>query len=93
MFMYDTVYIIYDAVPLRFLYLNQGYADLFCEAIHRSTGKNDDFVIECVGIVGNLTIPELDYEMLLFQYDLLGFMKKKLSQGKISSHILNVILL
>ncbi|XP_071042317.1 kinesin-associated protein 3 isoform X2 [Parasteatoda tepidariorum] len=78
--------------PTKILFV--AFADLFCEAIHRSTGKNDDFVLECVGIMGNLTIPELDYEMLLFQYDLLGFMKKKLSQGNCEDDmILEVIIL
>lgn len=78
--------------PTKILFV--GFADLFCEAIHRSTGKNDDFIIECVGIMGNLTIPELDYEMLLFQYDLLGFMKKKLSTETCEDDmILEVIIL
>ncbi|KAG8182560.1 hypothetical protein JTE90_007297 [Oedothorax gibbosus] len=63
--------------PTKILFV--GFADLFCEAIHRSTGKNDDFILECLGVMGNLTIPELDYEMLLFQYDMLGFMKKQLT--------------
>ncbi|GFT45194.1 kinesin-associated protein 3 [Nephila pilipes] len=78
--------------PTKILFVS--FADLFCEAIHRSTGKNDDFIIECLGIMGNLTIPELDYEMLLFQYDLLGFMKKKLSQENCEDDmILEVIIL
>ncbi|GIX80193.1 kinesin-associated protein 3 [Caerostris darwini] len=78
--------------PTKILFV--GFADLFCEAIHRSTGKNDDFILECLGIMGNLTIPELDYEMLLFQYDLLGFMKKKLSQENcVDDMILEVIIL
>ncbi|CAL1282548.1 unnamed protein product [Larinioides sclopetarius] len=78
--------------PTKILFV--GFADVFCEAVHRSTGKNDDFIIECVGIMGNLTIPELDYEMLLFQYDLLGFMKKRLSQESCEDDmILEVIIL
>ncbi|XP_054719786.1 kinesin-associated protein 3-like [Uloborus diversus] len=78
--------------PTKILFV--GFAELFCEAIHRNTGKNDDFIMECIGIMGNLTIPELDYEMLLFQYDLLGFMKKKLSQENCEDDmILEVIIL
>ena len=37
--------------------------------------------MECVGILGNLTIPDLDFERLLKEYDLLPWMKKKLKQG------------
>ncbi|KFM69323.1 Kinesin-associated protein 3, partial [Stegodyphus mimosarum] len=78
--------------PTKILFVE--FADIFCEAIHRSTGKNDDFILECLGVMGNLTIPELDYEMLLFQYDLLGFMKKKLSQENCEDDmILEVIIL
>lgn len=78
--------------PTKILFV--GFADIFCEAIHRSTGKNDEFIIECLGVMGNLTIPELDYEMLLFQYDLLGFMKKKLTQENCEDDmILEVIIL
>ena len=34
-----------------------------------------------MGILGNLTIPDLDFERLLKEYDLLPWMKKKLKQG------------
>lgn len=78
--------------PTKVLFLE--FADLFCEAIHRDNEKNDDFNVECVGILGNLSIPELDYEMLLFQYDLLGFMKKKLSNENCADEmIMGVIIL
>ena len=38
-------------------------------------------MVECVGILGNLTIPDLDFERLLKEYDLLPWMKNKLKQG------------
>ncbi|XP_078603734.1 kinesin-associated protein 3-like isoform X3 [Branchiostoma floridae x Branchiostoma japonicum] len=43
--------------------------------------EDDDFVIECLGILGNLTIPDLNYELLLQEYDLVSFIKDKLKPG------------
>ncbi|XP_078687580.1 kinesin-associated protein 3-like isoform X3 [Branchiostoma floridae x Branchiostoma belcheri] len=43
--------------------------------------EDDDFVIECLGILGNLTIPDLNYELLLQEYDLVTFIKDKLKPG------------
>ena len=31
-------------------------------------GQESDFMIECLGILGNLSIPELDFELLLKEY-------------------------
>ena len=49
------------------------------DAVQRA--DSEEFVVECVGILGNLTIPDLDFERLLKEYDLLPWMKKKLKQG------------
>ena len=49
------------------------------DAVQRA--DSEEFVVECVGILGNLTIPDLDFERLLKEYDLLPWMKKKLQQG------------
>ncbi|GAB6027026.1 Kinesin-associated protein 3, variant 2 [Chamberlinius hualienensis] len=51
----------------------------FAEAIEK--GNDDAFVIECVGVLGNLTIPELDYERLVSEFHLVPWMKKKLTPG------------
>lgn len=48
---------------------------------------NEDFLLECVGILGNLTIPELDYELLLREYNLVPWIKSKLQPGKESPFI------
>ncbi|KAH3798984.1 hypothetical protein DPMN_152588 [Dreissena polymorpha] len=32
--------------------------------------KEDDFALECLGVLGNLTIPDLDYELILKEYQL-----------------------
>ena len=42
-------------------------------------GPEADFMIECLGILGNLAIPELDFELLLKEYQVVdgcdGFIK------------------
>ena len=46
------------------------------DAVQRA--DSEEFVVECVGILGNLTIADLDFERLLKEYDLLPWMKAKL---------------
>ncbi|XP_066913808.1 kinesin-associated protein 3-like [Clytia hemisphaerica] len=43
--------------------------------------QEEEFVVECVGILGNLNIPELEYAMMLKEYDLLNFIKSKIVPG------------
>ena len=43
--------------------------------------NNEAFVVECVGILGNLNIPEMQYSMMLKEYDLLNYILSKLSPG------------
>ena len=41
---------------------------------------SEEFVVECVGILGNLTFSDLDFERLLKEYDLVSmtsFMKSR----------------
>ncbi|XP_040579516.1 kinesin-associated protein 3 [Lepeophtheirus salmonis] len=49
------------------------------DAVGRAT--SEEFVVECLGILGNLTIPDLDYERILTEYDLVPWMKKKLDSA------------
>jgi hypothetical protein len=44
---------------------------------------NDDFGVEALGILGNLTIPDLDYELIINEYELIPWIKKRLEPGKI----------
>ena len=46
------------------------------DAVHRA--ENDEFVLECVGILGNLTLPDLDYTRLLKEFELVDWMKGRL---------------
>lgn len=52
-------------------------------------GKNDDeeFMIECLGTLANLTIPDLDWELVLKEYNLVPFLKDHLKPGELSKLI------
>ena len=43
--------------------------------------EHEEFSLECLGILGNLTIPDLDYELLLREYDLISWIKDKIQPG------------
>ncbi|ELU10175.1 hypothetical protein CAPTEDRAFT_219515 [Capitella teleta] len=58
------------------------------------TEESEDFKLECVGILGNLTIPDLDYELLLKEYDLVPWIKHKLMPGSAEDDlVLEVVIL
>ncbi|XP_017311794.1 kinesin-associated protein 3a isoform X1 [Ictalurus punctatus] len=46
-------------------------------------GQNEDeeFMIECLGTLANLTIPDLDWELVLKEYNLVPFLKDHLKPG------------
>ena len=46
------------------------------DAVQRA--DSPDFVVECVGILGNLTIPDLDFDRLLEEYNLITWIKDRL---------------
>ena len=46
------------------------------DAVHRA--ENDEFILECVGILGNLTLPDLDFTRLLTEFELVDWMKGRL---------------
>ncbi len=48
--------------------------------------SDEEFVIECVGVLGNMNIPDLDYHVLLKEYDLLTYIKGKLIPGEFKLH-------
>ncbi|XP_065647919.1 kinesin-associated protein 3 isoform X4 [Hydra vulgaris] len=56
--------------------------------------NNEAFVVECVGILGNLNMPEMQYSMMLKEYDLLNYILSKLSPGNAEDDlVLEVIIL
>ncbi|KAF4799805.1 Kinesin-associated protein 3 [Turdus rufiventris] len=43
-----------------------------------SNDEEEEFVIECLGTLANLTLPELDWELVLKEYKLVPYLKDKL---------------
>ena len=43
--------------------------------------SNEEFLIEVVGTLGNLNLSEIDYEMLLNEYQLVDWIKMMLQPG------------
>jgi hypothetical protein len=46
------------------------------DAVQRADGE--DFRVECLGILGNLDLPDLDFERMLEEYSLVPWMKGRL---------------
>lgn len=58
------------------------------------TEENEDFLIETVGILGNLNITDINYEALLKEYDLVKWIKTMLQPGNAEDDlVLDVIVL
>ncbi|XP_026469279.1 kinesin-associated protein 3-like [Ctenocephalides felis] len=47
-----------------------------------TTSENEDFVVECVGLLGCLALPEIDYTILLQNYNLVPWIRTNLIPGK-----------
>uniref|UniRef100_A0A672MTZ0 Kinesin-associated protein 3-like n=1 Tax=Sinocyclocheilus grahami TaxID=75366 RepID=A0A672MTZ0_SINGR len=48
---------------------------------------DEEFVIECLGTMANLTIPDLDWELLLKEYNLVPYLKDHLKPGKANLYL------
>ncbi|GCC30965.1 hypothetical protein chiPu_0009419 [Chiloscyllium punctatum] len=46
-----------------------------------NSNESEEFVIECLGTLANLTVPDLDWELVLKEYNLVPFLKDKLKPG------------
>ena len=46
------------------------------DAVHRA--ENEEFVLECIGILGNLTLPDLDFTRILKEFELIDWMKDRI---------------
>lgn len=46
------------------------------------TFSDEEFVVEAVGILGNIVVRGLDYAQLLTKCDMLSYIKSKLQPGK-----------
>lgn len=56
--------------------------------------ESDELVIECLGTLANLTIPDLDWELVLKEYNLVPFLKEHLKPGSAEDDlILEVVIM
>ena len=46
------------------------------------TGPDEEFVLEALGILGNLTVQDVNFQQLLNDYDMLNYIKSKLHPGE-----------
>lgn len=58
----------------------QEFVGDLCEVV--SGGESDEFVLECVGVLGNLSLPDLDYCQLLTKHNLIDWIKDSLQPGE-----------
>lgn len=43
--------------------------------------EEEEWVLECLGMLANLTIPDLDWELVLKEYNLVPYLKDRLKPG------------
>uniref|UniRef100_A0A667ZBR9 Kinesin-associated protein 3a n=1 Tax=Myripristis murdjan TaxID=586833 RepID=A0A667ZBR9_9TELE len=56
--------------------------------------ETEEFVIECLGTLANLTIPDLDWELVLKEYNLVPYLKDRLKPGSAEDDlILEVVIM
>ncbi|XP_061594997.1 kinesin-associated protein 3a [Cololabis saira] len=59
-----------------------------------SEDQPEEFVMECLGTLANLTLPDLDWALVLTEYDLVPYLKDKLTPGSAEDDlILEVVIL
>uniref|UniRef100_A0A8C1NBY7 Kinesin-associated protein 3b n=1 Tax=Cyprinus carpio TaxID=7962 RepID=A0A8C1NBY7_CYPCA len=76
--------------PLKQLFIE--YVGDLAAQIKQEGGE--EFVIECLGTMANLTIPDLDWELLLKEYNLVPYLKDHLKPGSAEDDlILEVVIM
>ncbi|XP_072297880.1 kinesin-associated protein 3-like [Eucyclogobius newberryi] len=76
--------------PTKALFLNY-IGDLAAEI---RAEVDEDWVVECLGTLANLTIPELDWELVLKEYNLVPYLKDRLKPGSAEDDlILEVVIM
>lgn len=67
------------------------YIGDFAKAI--SASKDEDFSIECIGTLSNLTLANIDYKLVLEEYKLVPFIESVLASGTPDDLVLETIIL
>ncbi|XP_047491203.1 kinesin-associated protein 3-like isoform X2 [Penaeus chinensis] len=76
--------------PTRELFMD--FVSELCEVV--SSGGSDEFTLECVGVLGNLSLPDLDYCQLLTKYQLIDWIKNSLQPDAVEDDLaLEVVVL
>lgn len=47
-----------------------------------TVSDEESFIVECIGILGNLSLPDLDYSQILHKFSLIPWIRKVLVPGK-----------
>ncbi|KAM9720043.1 kinesin-associated protein 3-like [Menidia menidia] len=77
--------------PTKALFIDY-VGDLAAEV--RAGGEEEEWVLECLGTLANLTIPDLDWELVLKEYNLVPYLKDRLRPGSAEDDlILEVVIM
>lgn len=77
--------------PTKALFIDY-VGDLAAEI--RAEEEEEEWVVECLGTLANLTIPDLDWELVLKEYNLVPFLKDRLKPGSAEDDlILEVVIM
>lgn len=63
---------------LKFCFIQDYVGDLAAQV---SDDEEEELVVECLGTLANLAVPDLDWELVLKEYKLVPYLKDKLRPG------------
>uniref|UniRef100_A0A1I8GKV7 Kinesin-associated protein 3 n=1 Tax=Macrostomum lignano TaxID=282301 RepID=A0A1I8GKV7_9PLAT len=69
----------HESEKLKMLFVN--YISDLGRVIVDPGDYGDDFALECLGILANLNIPDLDFRLIIEEYDLVEWIRKQLQPG------------
>jgi hypothetical protein len=69
------------------VYFSQPFIADLANAV--KTFSDEEFVVEAVGILGNIAVRGLDYAQLLTKHDMLSYIKSKLQPGNMKLHFVS----
>lgn len=84
-----------NRIPYLVVYpFAQDYISDLAGVIVRPEQYDENFALECLGILGNLTIPDLDYELIIKEFNLVDWIRRRLEPGTSEDDVvLEVIIL
>ncbi|KAB7501870.1 Kinesin-associated protein 3 [Armadillidium nasatum] len=73
------------------LLMKMDYVGDLCAIV--SEGNCDEFVLECVGVLGNLSLPDLDFSQILTKFNFLNWIMDNLQTDVADDLVLEVVVL